>query len=260
MNRFINSIKQDFSTRTLVLIPIAIAINIVVGQLVIYLQLPLYLDSIGTVLVGALGGPWAGMLTGALSNIIWGSTLAPLSFWFFYVAAVIGLMAGIAGRMGLFNRTSPKWLSAVIGGTFFLALTLFILTLINLEVDPDEGFLILPNAVDMINQYIWVFIITVILGVLVGYFFMANAAYAGLAGLVTGVVAAIISAPTAAIVYGGVTGAGTDLLVAAFRASGANILAATLAQGSVSDPLDKMISFLVVWAIIQALPKRFRAR
>lgn len=260
MDRFVGSIKKDFTTRTWVLIPIAIAINIVVGQLIIYLQLPIYLDSIGTVLVGALGGPWAGMLTGALANIIWGYTFYPGALPFFYVAAVIGLMAGIAGRMGLFNRTSPKWLSAVIGGIFFFALTLFILTLINLEVDPEEGFLILPNARDLISQYLVVFIITVVLGVLVGYFFMAKAAYAGLSGLLTGVVAAIISAPTAAVVFGGVTGAGTDLLVAAFRASGANILAATLAQGSVSDPLDKMISFLIVWAIIQALPKRFRAR
>ena len=52
-----NSIKQDFTTRTWVLIPIAIAINIVIGQLVIYLQIPIYLDSVGTVLVGALAGP-----------------------------------------------------------------------------------------------------------------------------------------------------------------------------------------------------------
>jgi energy-coupling factor transport system substrate-specific component len=94
----------------------------------------------------------------------------------------------------------------------------------------------------------------------IGYFFMANAAYAGLAGLITGIIAAIISAPTAAVVFGGVTGAGTDLVVAAFRASGAGVLQATFAQGAVSDPLDKMISFLIVWAIIQALPKRYKAR
>jgi hypothetical protein len=259
MASIINSIKKDFTSRTWVLIPIAIAINIVIGQLVIYLQIPIYLDSIGTVLVGALAGPWAGLLTGALANIIWGYTLAPTSLPFFYVAAVIGLMAGIAGRMGYFNKISPKWLSAIIGGLFFFTLTLFIVTLINLEVHPD-GYLILPNAGDMIQQYLLIFIVITVLGVIAGYFFMARAAFAGLAGLITGVVAAIISAPTAAIVYGGVTGAGTDLLVAAFRASGANILAATLAQGSVSDPLDKMISFLVVWGIIQALPKRFRAR
>ena len=47
-----------FDTRTIVLIPIAIAINIVLGQTVgSVLKIPIYLDSIGTILVGVLGGP-----------------------------------------------------------------------------------------------------------------------------------------------------------------------------------------------------------
>ena len=50
---------------------VAIAINIAVGSIIIALRLPIYLDSIGTVLVGALAGPWAGALTGLLSNLIW---------------------------------------------------------------------------------------------------------------------------------------------------------------------------------------------
>ncbi|MEN9564501.1 MAG: hypothetical protein RIR73_2745, partial [Chloroflexota bacterium] len=50
------SIKKEFTTRTLVLIPIAIAINIAIGELVVRLKLPVYLDSIGTVLVGAIAG------------------------------------------------------------------------------------------------------------------------------------------------------------------------------------------------------------
>ena len=83
---------------------------------------------------------------------------------------------------------------------------------------------------------------------------------AGLAGLATGVVAAIISAPTAAIVFGGVTGSGTDFLVAAFRASGAPLMGSVLAQGSVSDPFDKMLSYMIVWLILRSLPARFRAR
>ena len=47
--------QKDFgSTMTWVLIPVAIAINISIGQLVLVLKLPVYLDSIGTVLVGVL--------------------------------------------------------------------------------------------------------------------------------------------------------------------------------------------------------------
>ena len=54
------------------LIPIAIAINIILGQTVAAaLKVPIYLDSIGTILVGVLAGPIAGALTGALANLIW---------------------------------------------------------------------------------------------------------------------------------------------------------------------------------------------
>ena len=64
----LDNIKKEFSTRTLVLIPIAIVINIVIGELTVRLKLPIYLDSIGTVLVGAIAGPWAGALTGTRST------------------------------------------------------------------------------------------------------------------------------------------------------------------------------------------------
>jgi len=251
----VDSIKKDFTTRTLVLIPVAIAINIVVGQAIIILKLPIYLDSIGTVLVGAWAGPWAVALTGALGNFIWGITFYPEAIPFFYVAAVIGAMAGIAARLGAFERPSPRWLSALIGGIFFYGLTLFILSLTTFS---REG--LIPNAVDLTRQNAILLIIVVLIGLAIGYFFLQKAGYAGLAGLLTGAVAAILSAPTAAVVYGGVTGAGTDLLVAAFRASGAGILASTMAQGAVSDPFDKMVSFLIVWLIIQALPARYKAR
>src|SRR3972149_5342311 len=68
-------IRQDFGTLTLVMIPVAIALNIAVGQLIYALKIPLYMDSIGTVLVGVLAGPWAGALTGLLANGITGITM-----------------------------------------------------------------------------------------------------------------------------------------------------------------------------------------
>ena len=65
-------LSRQFSTRVIVLMPIAIAINIVLGYTVqTVLNLPIYLDSIGTILVGVLAGPVAGALTGILSNFIW---------------------------------------------------------------------------------------------------------------------------------------------------------------------------------------------
>lgn len=258
----LENIKKEFSTRTLVLIPIAIAINIAIGQLVYVLKLPIYLDSIGTVLVGALVGPWAGAVTGGLSNLLWGVVPPPLqnaySVPFFYVAIVIGLMAGFFGKRGAFEKESPRWLSVVIGAVFFFSLAMFILAFTN--VDTSQGFAIFPSMNDLVSQYAIVFVLAIVVGAAVGYFLLQNGGYAGLAGLATGLVAAIISAPTSAKLFGGVTGGGTDLLVAAFRADGGSLWASVLAQGSVSDPFDKMLSFMVVLFILRALPARFKAR
>ena len=76
----------------------------------------------------------------------------------------------------------------------------------------------------------------------------------GSAALTTGLVAAAISAPIAAGVFGGVTGAGTDALVALFRTLGLNVFQSAFAQGLTSDPLDKTISYTIVFAILVALP------
>src|SRR5689334_5001648 len=108
-----DSITSQFDTRTIVLIPIAIAINIILGQTVsAALKVPVYLDSIGTILVGVLAGPIAGALTGGVANLIWTYVL-PAPFHsdyaapFFIVAVEIGLLAGICGRLGFF-RSRPN--------------------------------------------------------------------------------------------------------------------------------------------------------
>ena len=77
-------------------------------------------------------------------------------------------------------------------------------------------------------------------------------------GLTTGVVAAMMSAPIAAGVFGGVTGSGTDALVALYRTLGLNVFQSAFAQGLTSDPLDKTISFTIVFFILGALPVTVR--
>ena len=100
---------------------VAIALNAVVGQLVgNVLKLPLYMDSIGTVLVGVLAGPLAGVVTGLLSNLVWGLALpnAASTIPFALTSAVIGLLAGFAGRRGIFaSRRGPRGaiLVAIVG-------------------------------------------------------------------------------------------------------------------------------------------------
>lgn len=88
---------------TLVLIPPAIAVNIVAGQLIGISGVPLYLDSIGTVLVAVVAGPAAGAATGALTNLVWG-LFNPTTIPFAAGAALIGLLAGLVARFGLARR------------------------------------------------------------------------------------------------------------------------------------------------------------
>lgn len=92
--------------RTLTLMPVALVINIVIGQVVgtMGLPLPLYLDSFGTVLVGALAGPGAGLVTGVLSALVWG-TFNPTVVPFAAAYAFIGVAAGFLGRWWL----GPWW-------------------------------------------------------------------------------------------------------------------------------------------------------
>ncbi|MGE4420759.1 MAG: ECF transporter S component [Pseudodesulfovibrio sp.] len=110
--RISEQLKKEFSTFTFVLIAVAIVLNIVVGQLVSLLKLPVFLDSIGTVLVGVLAGPWAGGLTGLLTNLIWGVITSPVAAAFAPVAMVIGIVAGLCARWGLFRT----WWLAILSG------------------------------------------------------------------------------------------------------------------------------------------------
>jgi hypothetical protein len=341
--------SRDLSTTVISLMPIAIAINIAVGSLVYALRLPVYLDSIGTVLVGVLAGPWAGALTGLLSNLIWSilpvpGGAGPTAAFFAPVAGVIGLMAGWWASRGIFRLRADD---ARVGG--FLALAagiagaivamLVVQNTIGLSYAADDndsqirfvllglGIVVFGVIVGWVSQRtIFVFrdgdpriptylsaatgiaafgivfalfrllfnpkgyfstldgsdpaifgganltglaiqdnlglFVAIVLGAIAGFLAWTWASRGENArlfpvwvgGLTTGLVAAMISAPIAAGVFGGVTGGGTDLLVAAFRTLGLGVLQSAFAQGLTSDPLDKTMSYTVVYAILIALP------
>lgn len=63
--------KKSISIIVISLIPICLAINVVGGNLASALKIPLYVDSIGTILIGMLCGPAIGCLTGALTGVVW---------------------------------------------------------------------------------------------------------------------------------------------------------------------------------------------
>jgi hypothetical protein len=355
--------SRDLTTATLTLMAVAIAINITVGSIAVLLRLPIYLDSIGTVLVGALAGPWAGALTGILSNLIWSilpipGGAGPTAAFFAPVAGVIGLMAGFWASRGVFQLrtddarvggflalaagivgaavaflvvqatvgipdlsvTDPDTLSGnqtrfvvyavafviigvvvgwVAGRTVFAfkaddprirpyligatALSAFALVfaILRLLFSPNgyfsgvdgvlddgtpDGFLFGLNLTGLALPDPAGLVAALVVALAVGagaYLWARGGDHARLfpvwvGGLTTGLVAAAISAPIAAGVFGGVTGGGTDALVALFRTLGLNIFQSAFAQGLTSDPLDKTISYTIVFLILGALPVTVR--
>ena len=80
--------------RTIAIIPAALVLNIVIGQIVGSVGIPLYLDSVGTILVAGLAGPIAGLATGTLSSIVWG-LFNPAALPFAAVSAMVGLLSGV---------------------------------------------------------------------------------------------------------------------------------------------------------------------
>lgn len=103
-------------TVALALIPRAVAINLALGAIVAALKLPVYLDSVGTILVAALVGPLAGMVTGAASNCVLGVLSSPVFFAFIPVTLVIGALAGVAARLGAFRSAGTAALAGVFIG------------------------------------------------------------------------------------------------------------------------------------------------
>ncbi|MDE3057154.1 MAG: ECF transporter S component [Bacteroidota bacterium] len=79
-------------------------------------------------------------------------------------------------------------------------------------------------------------------------------------GILQGIISALVSAPIAAFVFGGMTLGGTDFLVLYFRSIGKSILDSVLYQGLTSDPVDKCVSYIIVALMLQRLPLSLRVR
>ncbi len=187
---FSEQIKKDFTTFTFVLIAVAIVLNIAMGQLVSLLKLPIFLDSIGTVLVGVLAGPWAGALAGLLTNLIWGVISSPVAAAFAPVAMAIGFTAGLCAKYGLFKN----WWLAIVAGV--------IITVFN----------------------------------------------------------AVVAVPIRLYMFGGITGSGADFVTAYMLALGKDLFGSVVVTVFTSNLIDKVVTAVLVWGIVKALPYRFSTR
>ena len=77
---------------------VAIAMNIVLGIITGALGIPLYMDTLGTVLTAVLAGPVPAMIVGLLSNVITGLIYSVSDIPFALVNVAVGLIVGLAAK------------------------------------------------------------------------------------------------------------------------------------------------------------------
>lgn len=187
-------LKRQFSREIsgigLPFLAFGVALNLTLGQLTTALKIPMYLDSVGTVLVAVLCGPLSAMLAGSLANVLASALGSPAMVFFIPVVLVIGAFTGFIASRGWFRY----W------------------------------YLVIP------------------------------------AGIIQGLLAALVSAPISAYLFSGVMMAGTDFLVMYFRSMGNSLLESVLYQGFASDPVDKTISYLLTFLVVHSLPTSILAR
>jgi energy-coupling factor transport system substrate-specific component len=91
-----------------------ILVNIIGHIINTVLSLPLFLDSIGTMLAAVILGPWIGAIVGFLSNLITGLVTNPVVIPFALVNIWIGLVVGFLARKRGFKDLLTPFLAGLI--------------------------------------------------------------------------------------------------------------------------------------------------
>ncbi|MGM0108922.1 ECF transporter S component [Enterococcus sp. AZ172] len=87
--------QKKITTRMITIMALSIGINFLGGTIALWLRLPIYLDSIGTIFAGALLGPIPGILTGLSSSLLSGVTMDMFSLYYSPIQIITGLLAGL---------------------------------------------------------------------------------------------------------------------------------------------------------------------
>lgn len=95
------------------LIPVGIAVNIVGGQIAILLKLPIWLDAIGTILIGAICGIIPGLIVAGITQIINAISL-PTILPYMIVGFVMAIISAIGAKKGLFSSLLKAILLGII--------------------------------------------------------------------------------------------------------------------------------------------------
>lgn len=95
--------NKTMDIRKVTLIGLGISLNIIGAFIALTLKLPIYLDSIGTILIACLLGPKYAVITGVCGSLVSGFTFDIYSIYFAPVQITTGLIAGIMYNKGFLN-------------------------------------------------------------------------------------------------------------------------------------------------------------
>ena len=99
--------RHRLTRYTLLLALAGLAVNLLLSRLVLLLKLPLFLDSVGTVLASALGGYLPGLMVGFCSNVINGLA-DPITLYYSILSILIACASAFLARRGWFSIASSK--------------------------------------------------------------------------------------------------------------------------------------------------------
>lgn len=97
------------SVHKITLIALAIVINIVGSYIALVLHLPIYLDSMGTIMTAILLGPFYGLFPGVLSALVTGMTSDIYAFYYMPVGIVLGIVTGFVFQK---NKSKKLFINA----------------------------------------------------------------------------------------------------------------------------------------------------
>lgn len=105
---------KRMSTQQIALIALFIVINIIGGHVALLAKLPVYLDTIGTLLGAAFFGPIGGVAVGVLTALINGTTGDIFSIYYMPSQIVTAIMAGFIYHKIKVTDIKNIWWSALI--------------------------------------------------------------------------------------------------------------------------------------------------
>lgn len=121
-----NAIKSKSLVASILLVPGGIALNYVLAQLVLMLHIPIFMDSLGTILVTILGGFIPGMLVGFSLNMLNGLK-DPITLYYGIISIMFVPIIVFLAKKGCFSSLKKAWkpilLMTAIGGAFGSCLT-----------------------------------------------------------------------------------------------------------------------------------------